>query len=114
MGSSKRVTTDRTAEAVQLQLSGGTTSQWLNGANFRSCFCIALQSTGAVWSIEVQLPNGQVAPITTYALGESLLPSLFAVGSNKFVSMSAMCGLPFRFVSSLQQTNHNLWVVLKS
>jgi hypothetical protein len=110
----RRVTTDKTAEAIKLQLSGGTTSQWLNGANYRSCFCVALQSTAAAWAVEVQLPTGQIAPITTYALDENLVPSLFVVGSNKYVSMSAMCGLPLRFVSSVQQANADLWVVLKS
>jgi hypothetical protein len=114
-GATRRVTIDKAALAEKLELSTSslgvdqTTSQWLNAAAYRSCFCIAFGSVEADWTIEALLPSGQVVEITTY-----LGLDLFNPESPKYISMSAMCGLPIRFVSSVSQPTGDFWVVLKS
>lgn len=117
MGSTRRVTIDKAATAVKLELVAGAnqtidgvnTSQWLNSATYRSCFCIGLQSTESNWTIEALLPDGSVATVGLYDSG-----NLFSIGSAKYITMNAMCGLPIRFVADTPQVSPVLWVVLKS
>ena len=108
MSSISQVTVDRAKTVELLKLEGGTTSQWLNAAQYRSCFCVAKQSTPATWTIEGLLPDGQTIVLASYA------NELFDPSRPRFVTVTAMCGLPIRFVASTPQVNPQLWVILKS
>ncbi|MEL7499042.1 MAG: hypothetical protein AAFN77_15650 [Planctomycetota bacterium] len=99
----------RQVEASRLELTGETTSQWLGVAAMRSAFCIALNSTPASWTIEAQLPDGGVVTVGQYNSG-----TLFNPTTPRYITVNAMCGLPIRFVSSVSQSDPNLWVICKS
>lgn len=99
----------RMVASHRLELVGGTTSQWLDAATFRSAFCMATASTAAEWAIEAQLPSGQAIQVATYDAG-----NLFAPTMPRYITTNAMCGLPIRFVSSVAQANPELWVIFKS
>ena len=108
MGSIAKITVDRARSVQPLRLANGQVSQWISVGEFRSCFCIAKQSTPSQWTIEGWLPNGEVAELARY---ES---ELFDPTNPRYVTMKAMCGLPIRFVASTPQSNPQLWVVFKS
>ncbi len=109
MGSIAQVTVDRAKVVEPLQLSTGTTSQWLNAAKYRSCFCIAKTSVPAIWTVQGLLPDGQIVDLVQYPLHEFFEPS-----RPRYISVSAMCGLPIRFVASQPQLDSQLWIVFKS
>jgi hypothetical protein len=109
MNSIAKFTVDRAVEAFRLTLDPQNRTQWLPAATFRSVFCIAIVSVSAEWTIEAQLPTGDVVQVGAYDEG-----NLFAVGAPRYITTNAMCGLPIRFVSSQPQPNNNLWVVFKS
>ena len=108
MSSINQVTVDRAKTVELLKLEGGITSQWLNAAQYRSCFCVTKQSTPATWTIEGLLPDEQTIVLATYA------NELFDPSRPRFITVTAMCGLPIRFVASTPQVNPQLWVILKS
>ena len=99
----------RQVEARRLEMTGGTTSQWLGVCGNEECFCIAVNSTPASWTIEAQLPDGEVVTVGQYNSGTLFNPTM-----PRYITVNAMCGLPIRFVSSASQTDPNLWVVCKS
>lgn len=109
MGPIAKVTVDRARSVQPLGLADGLHSQWLSVGEFRSCFCIATQSTPSVWAIEGLLPDGQVIELGSYDLN-----MLFKPDMPRYITVNAMCGLPIRFVSSVLQVNSKLWVILKS
>jgi hypothetical protein len=108
MVSIARVKTDRARETIQLRLANGTVGQWLAVGEYRSCFCIAKQSTPSAWKIEGRLPNGETIELAQYAI------ELFDPANPRYVTMKAMCGIPIRFVATTPQSNAQLWVVVKS
>ena len=108
-GSLHNATFRRLVATERLNLDGGTTSQWIDAATFRSGFVVAVNSTDAAWTIEAQLPTGAVVPVGQYEEGK-----LFVVGMPRYITTNAMCGLPIRFVSSQPQLNNDLWIVFKS
>ena len=108
MGSIARVTADRARTVQPLRLTNGLVSQWLAVDEYRSCFCIAKQSTPSAWTIEGRLPSGEAIELAHY---ES---ELFDPASHRYATMKAMCGLPIRFVASTPQPTSELWVVFKS
>lgn len=109
MGSISKVTADRAKRVERLVLSDDTTSQWLDAACFRSCFCAATVATPAEWIIEGLLPDGQ-----TVELGNYELNNLFDPDKPRYITVNAMCGLSIRFKSSVPQVGSQLWVILKS
>jgi hypothetical protein len=108
MASIAKVSVDRARTVQPLRLASGLVSQWLPVGEYRSCFCIASQSTPSAWSIEGRLPNGDAIELATYE------NELFEPTNPRYVTMKAMCGLPIRFVASTPQVNPLLWVVFKS
>ncbi|XZE35798.1 hypothetical protein SH501x_001340 [Pirellulaceae bacterium SH501] len=89
-------------------MANGLVSQWLSVGEYRSLFCIAKQSNLSAWKIEGRLPNGDIIELAEYAT------ELFDPANPRYVTMKAMCGIPIRFVATTQQTNAQLWVVVKS
>jgi hypothetical protein len=108
MVSIARIKTDRARETIQLKLANALVSQWLAVGEYRSCFCVAKQSTPSVWKIEGRLPNGETIELAEYAT------ELFDPATPRYITMKAMCGLPIRFVATTPQTNSRLWVIVKS
>jgi len=110
MGSIYQVTADRATLVERLILDQGTTSQWLNAASFRSCFCASSQPTNSAWVIEGLLPNNETIQLASYSDGD-----LFAFTNPRYVTVNAMCGLPIRFIATVvQPENRDCFVVLKS
>jgi len=99
----------RQSESHQLEMADGTTSQWLDAVAMRSAFCIAMASAPAVWTIEVLLPSGDTKQVGNYTSGNLFNPTM-----PRYITVNAMCGLPIRFVSSVDQSASSLWVVFKS
>lgn len=108
MVSIARIKTDRARETIQLKLANGRVSQWLAVGEYRSCFCVAKQSTPSAWRIEGRLPNGDLVELAQYA------SELFDPAQPRFITMKAMCGLPIRFVATTPQVSPQLWIVVKS
>ncbi len=110
MGSIHQVTADRATLVERLKLDQGTTSQWLNAANFRSCFCASTQPTNSAWVIEGLLPSNETIQLANYNNGD-----LFAFTNPRYITVNAMCGLPIRFVATVAQpVIRDCFVVLKS
>ncbi len=63
----------------------------------------------AIWIVQGLLPDGQIVDLVQYPLHE-----LFEPSRPRYISVSAMCGLPIRFVASQPQPDSQLWVVFKS
>jgi hypothetical protein len=108
MVSIARIKTDRARETIQLKLTNGRVSQWLAVGEYRSCFCVAKQSTPSAWKVEGRLPNGETIELAQYAT------ELFNPADPRYITMKAMCGLPIRFVATTPQATPQLWVVVKS
>jgi hypothetical protein len=109
MGSIAKITADRARTTESLQLADGLVSQWLSVGEYRSCFCVAKQSTASAWAIQGLLPDRQIIELGSYDFNTLFKPSM-----PRYITVNAMCGLPIRFVSSVLQTNPKLWVIFKS
>lgn len=109
MASIAKITADRARTTEALQLADGRFGQWLSVGEYRSCFCIAKQSTPSAWAIQGLLPDGQIIELGSYDVN-----TLFKPDMPRYITVNAMCGLPIRFVSSVSQTSAKLWVILKS
>jgi hypothetical protein len=83
-----------------LRMANGLVSQWLSVGEFRSCFCVASQSVPSAWIIEGRLPNGDNVQLASYET------DLFDPANPRYVTMKAMCGLPIRFVATVQRVSH--------
>ena len=89
------------------------TSQWIHASPYQSVFCIAVKAKTATWKIEGQLPNGTVIPLGCYRR-EECHSRIFNPKNNRYIKEEVMCGLPIRFVSTVEQPDSELWVVMQA
>lgn len=88
------------------------TSQWIHAAPYRACFCIAISVTEATWRIQGLLPSGAVIQLAYYRRSSSSGSSVFNPNKPRYIKEEVMCGLPIRFVSTVEQPNSETWVAL--
>jgi hypothetical protein len=114
MTSINQVAAER-ARAVEQLIFGEDlkTSQWIHAAPYQSVFCIGVKAKTATWKIEGLLPNGVVIPLGCYRR-EKCHSRIFHPNKNRYIKEEVMCGLPIRFVSTVEQPDSELWVVMQA
>ncbi|TWU19856.1 hypothetical protein [Allorhodopirellula heiligendammensis] len=115
MASISQVTADRAKAIERLVLAEDRkTSQWLRASPFATCLCIAVASTEATWRVQALLPDKEVVQLGYYVRSSKTGSKLFNPSKPLYLKSEVMCGLPIRFVATVEQINPILWVIFKS